>query len=251
MEESWYSSTKEFFSNLSLQHQRNLFALGEKRALEKDEMVFHIGSPSDDIFLLLDGRVKIYELSREGKELILWFCFPGELFGLAEVVRRESREVNAEACSYVELLVIRHADFEQYLTNNPEIAMHVIGLLSRCLRELGDVLLNLASDDVTSRVIKLITRLSTRYGKPFENGIYLDIPLTHQEMADMIGTSRQTVTTVLGALRRKGILRTEQRNIYIQNSEWLESFTGKCERERRTGQNQKEPINVATIKPIL
>ena len=147
--------------------------------------------------------------------------------------------------------MIRHADFEHYLHKHPDIAMHVIGLLSRRLRELGDVLLNLASDDVTSRVIKLITRLSARYGKPFENGIYLDIPLTHQEMADMIGTSRQTVTTVLGSLRRKGILRTEQRNIYIQNSEWLESFSGKI--ERQIVRNTKEPVNIkhATLKPIL
>ena len=232
MGEVWHAPSKEFFSTLSSSDQRDLFALGEKRGFEKDEMIFHVGSPSDDIYILLDGRVKIYELSRDGKELILWFCFPGELFGLAEVVKRKFREVNAQACSHVEILVIKHADFERFLYGHPAVAMNVISLLSSRLRELSDVLLNLASDDVTSRVIKLITRLSARYGKPFENGIYLDIPLTHQEMADMIGTSRQTVTTVLGNLRRKGILRTEQRNIYIQNSEWLESFAGKADRPR-------------------
>ena len=229
MGENGSSQSKEFLSTISSNEQRDLFAIGEKRCFEKDEMIFHVGSPSDDIYILLDGRVKIYELSREGKELILWFCFPGELFGLAEVVKRKFREVNAQACSHVEMLVIKYAYFEQFLYDHPAVAMNVISLLSNRLRELGDVLLNLASDDVTSRVIKLITRLSARYGKPFENSIYLDIPLTHQEMADMIGTSRQTVTTVLGNLRRKGILRTEQRNIYIQNSEWLESFAGKAD----------------------
>jgi len=225
--ENWFSRSKDFFATISSDDQQDLYSLGDKRCFGKDEMIFSIGSSSNDIYILLEGRVKIYELSREGKELILWFCFPGELFGLAEVVKREFREVNAQACSQVEILVIKHAQFEQYLHGHPGVAMEVIALLSSRLRELGDVLLNLASDDVTSRVIKLITRLSARYGKPIGDDVYLDIPLTHQEMADMIGTSRQTVTTVLGSLRRKGILRTEQRNIYIQDSEWLESFTAK------------------------
>jgi len=225
--EKWFSRSKDFFSTISSDDQRDLYSIGEKCCFSKDEMIFHIGSASNDIYILLEGRVKIYELSQEGKELILWFCFPGELFGLAEVVKRDFREVNAQACSSVEILVIKHAEFKQYLHDHPDVAMEVITLLSSRLRELGDVLLNLASDDVTSRVVKLITRLSARYGKPFGNDVYLDIPLTHQEMADMIGTSRQTVTTVLGSLRRKGILRTEQRNIYIQDSQWLESFTAK------------------------
>jgi len=212
----------EFLVSLNNRDRADLFSIGNKKFFQKDELLFHVGSSSDDVFIILDGRVKIYELSTEGKEVILWFCFAGEIFGLAEVLRREHREVNALACSSVEVLSIKHSEFQAYLHCHPDVSQLVIELLSRRLRELGDVLLNLASDDVTSRVIKLITRLGARYGKPYKQGVFLDIPLTHQEMADMIGTSRQTVTTVLGSLKKQGVLRTEQRNIYIQNAQFFE-----------------------------
>lgn len=215
--------TKDFLNCLSTPDRDKLFEIGSKKSYSKDDMLFHVGSKSDDVYILLDGRVKIYELSSEGKEVILWFCFSGEIFGLAEVIRREHREVNALACSPVEVLSIKHEDFQHYLRTHPDVSQVVIELLSGRLRELGDVLLNLASDDVTSRVIKLITRLGARYGKPYQKGVFLDIPLTHQEMADMIGTSRQTVTTVLGNLKKQGVLRTEQRNIYIQNAQFFNS----------------------------
>jgi len=215
----------DFFNRLTPTQQQQLMSLGVRRRFNRDELIFQAGCSSDDVYVLLDGRVKIFQLSCDGKELILWFCFRGELFGLAEVVRYASREVNALACSEVELLMIRQADFRRYLLDEPEVAISVIELMSGRLRELGDVLLNLASEDVRSRVIKLLTRLASRYGRYEQHGICLNIPLTHQEMADMIGTSRQTVTTVLGDLRRSGFLKTEQRNIFIVDSHWVEQLS--------------------------
>ena len=237
--EQWNAQSTDFVASLTETEKQQLFSVGVKRSFRKDDMVFNVGSTSEDIYILLEGRIKIYELSQEGKEVILWFCFPGELFGLGEVMRRRSRdkrEVNAQACCFTEVLVVKYTDFVNYLMAMPATAMRVIDLLCYRLRELGDVLLNLASDDVTSRVIKLITRLSARYGKRLGDSIYLDIPLTHQEMADMIGTSRQTVTTVLGALKRKGILRVEHRTIFIQDFEWIENIT------------EKKPVSLSVFK---
>jgi CRP/FNR family transcriptional regulator len=227
MEGCWYTNPTDFVSNLSLQDRQGLYHLGNKRCYRRDEMVFHVGSSSDEVFVLLDGRVKVFELSKEGKEVILWFCFPGELFGLSEVFQCSGREVNAQACGQVEVLAIKKPDFERYIKQHTHLAMQVIELLGYRLRELSDVLLNLASEDVTSRVIKLLTRLCSRYGKSDGNHVLLDIALTHQEMADMIGTSRQTVTTVLSTLRKKGILKMEQRSIYLQDMDWIESIAGK------------------------
>ena len=223
----WAVPCTDFISCIHKNERERLFSLGQRRQFCKDSMVFDAGSSNDDVFILLDGRIKIFELSQEGKEVILWFCFPGEIFGLAEVMcrqRSDLREVNAQACSYVEVLSIKQSDFARFLFENPSTSMRVIDLLCYRLRELGDVLLNLASDDVTSRVVKLITRLGTRYGKVRGEEVYLDIPLTHQEMADMIGTSRQTVTTVLGRLKRKGVLKVEHRSIYIKDYQWVENI---------------------------
>lgn len=210
----------DFISGLSTAEKQALFEMGNVRRFKKDEMVFSAGSSCDDLFVLIKGRTKVFELSQEGKEVILWFCFPGEIFGLADIMGRRygnKRMVNAQACSALELIAVNQAEFIEYLYRYPNVALRVIDLLSHRMRELGDMLLNLVSDDVSSRVIKLIMRLVSRYGRVHGNGVCLDIPLTHQEMADMIGTSRQTVTLVLGNLRREGLLQTQQRTIYIQN----------------------------------
>ncbi|WP_455212152.1 Crp/Fnr family transcriptional regulator [Kaarinaea lacus] len=227
MEGSWITHPTDFISNMSLQDRQGLYHLGKVHYYRRGEMVFHMGSSSNEVYILLDGRVKVYELSEEGKEVILWFCFPGELFGLSEVFQCSGREVNAQACSQVEVLTIKKADFERYIKQHSHLAMHVIELLGYRLRELSDVLLDIASDDVTSRVIKLLTRLCSRYGKPEDKHILLDIALTHQEMADMIGTSRQTVTSVLSMLRKKGVLKMQQRSIYLQDLPWIERVAGK------------------------
>jgi CRP/FNR family transcriptional regulator len=227
MEGCWFNHSTDFISNLSLQDRQGLYHLGNKRCYRKDEMVFHVGASSDEVFVLLHGRVKVFELSKEGREVILWFCFPGELFGLSEVFQRSGREVNAQACSQVEVLCIKKTDFERYIKQHGHLAMQVIELLSYRLRELSDVLLNLASEDVASRVIKLLRRLCSRYGKPNGNQVLLDIAITHQEMADMIGASRQTVTSVLSTLRKQGIVKMEQRCIYLQDITWIENIAGK------------------------
>ena len=144
---------------MNLQERQGLYHLGSKRVYRKDDLVFQGGAASDEVFVLLDGRIKIFELSKEGKEVILWFCFPGELFGVSEVFQKRIREVNAQACSQVEVLAIKNTDFQRYIKQHAHLALQVIGLLSYRLRELSDVVLNLVSDDVTCRVIKLLKRL--------------------------------------------------------------------------------------------
>ena len=108
------------------------------------------------------------------------------------------------------------------------MAMQVIDLLSCRLRVLGDILTNLATDDASSRIIKLLLRLCARYGRlgsrcgilgeDRDDRVCLDIPLTHQEIADMLGTSRQTVTTVMGELKRCGVLHMQQRHMHVDPS---------------------------------
>lgn len=214
----WSIPPMDFLSNISLEDREELLSLTHGNALRKDEFVFHAGSPGRNVYILTQGRVKIYELSPVGREVILWFCFPGEMFGLAEITRGTTRAVYAQASSPSEVLAISMADFKNFLRTHPTAAMLVIDLLSTRLRVLGDVLLNLTTDNVESRVLKLLTRLGSRHGQWVDDdNLCLNIHLTHQEMADMIGTSRQTVTSVLSLLRRKGLVRIENQRIHIHN----------------------------------
>ncbi|VAW82127.1 hypothetical protein MNBD_GAMMA12-106 [hydrothermal vent metagenome] len=224
MDELWFVRPYDFLHDFNSHAEQELYEIGLTVSINKDQLIFSAGSPGEYVYILLEGRIKIYELTSDGKEVIHWFCFPGELFGLAEIVRGGRRTVAAQACSKVKLLKIKHSDFVNYMQKYPDVALRIIGLLSCRLRELGDVITNLVADDVTARVMKLLTRLGARYGSDEGKEVRLNICLTHQEMADMIGTTRQTVTTVLSSLKRKDLLRIENKIIYIQNNDWINSI---------------------------
>jgi CRP/FNR family transcriptional regulator len=191
----------------------------------KGDFIFRAGAPGSNVYFLQSGKVKIHQLSPVGREVILWFCFPGEIFGLAEVARGGGRVVNAQACEPSEVLAVSQEKFRDFAGHHPNIAMLSMQVLSSRLRVLGEMFVNLVADDVNTRIAKLILRLSARYGTRTGKEIFLNIPLTHQEIADMVGTSRQTATAVLSALKRQGVLSMESRRIHIESEELLNELT--------------------------
>lgn len=205
-----------FLGRLSGPEREALLALASRRRVQRGEFVFDIGSPGHHTFFLERGRVNIYQLSPSGKAVLLWFCLPGEIFGLAEVCRGGGRQTYAEAVESASVLAVAQQDFRQFLETHCATVMLVNDVLASRLRILGDMLVNLAADDVPTRLIKLLIRLSSRYGRRMDNGhIGIDVSLTHQEMADMIGTTRQSVTSLLNDLRRRGLLGIEGRRIHL------------------------------------
>ena len=213
----WFASPFDFIAHLSGPDRDALLSIGRANTVPKGTEVFHAGSPGEHVYLLEDGRVKIFHHSPGGREIIQWFCFPGEIFGVAEVSRLGPRGVCAQACTDSSVIAVDHRAFRAYLRERPDTALLVIDVLASRLRALGDMLIDLSADDVPSRLMKLLTRLGARYGKRRGAQLVLDIPLTHQEIADMIGTSRQTATTELGRLKREGVLRIENHCIHIED----------------------------------
>lgn len=225
MDTPWFVPPSDFLGRLPDATRTAFAALGHRVTYRKGDAVFQPGSPGDNVYLLSRGRVKIFALSPAGRAVILWFCFPGEIFGLAEMARAGRREVASEACADSEAIVIPQHKFKEFLKRDGEAAMLVVDLLSCRLRGLADMMLNLTSDDVTTRLVKLLIRLSARYGKPAADAeTLLDIALTHQEIADMIGTTRQTVSTTINLLKRHGLLNVKQHCIHIQDGKRLEDL---------------------------
>jgi len=221
---SWFVPPSDFLSKLTEGDRAALMAIARPSSFGKNEFIFQAESPGTNVYILTGGRVKIYQLSPLGKKSILWFCFPGEMFGLAEMARNQPREVFAQACAKSEVLSIDQKEFKAFLASHPDSAMLMVDLMAYRLRVLGEMLLNVSAEDVSTRVVKLITRLNALYGKKMDKECYLDIHLTHEEMADMIGTSRQTVTTILGRLQRQGVLRIQDHTIHIQDLQGLENL---------------------------
>lgn len=240
MNSPWLAPS-DFLGTIPPQDRAELLALAQRRAYRRQEFIFQLGAPCEYVYLLSQGRVKIFGLSALGKEVIHWFCLPGELFGLAEMARGGPRRVYAQACVDCEVFAVPPDQFKAFLGRRPATSMAVIDLLSSRLRVLGDMLQNLTSDDVTTRVVKLLLRLCGRYGKRVEHQICLDLPLTHQEMADMIGATRQTVTTVLGDLKRMAAVRIENHQIWIEREDLLERIVNEAHAARSSATRSGNP----------
>jgi CRP/FNR family transcriptional regulator len=211
----------DFLAQLAKADRAELEALGRSESFARGEYVFRAGDSGDNVYLLRAGRVKIFQTSTPGREIILWFCLPGDIFGLSEVARGGGRSVSALACEPCETLVIRRKQFSALVETRPRIAMLSMQVLSSRLRTLGDAFANLVADEAELRIAKLILRLATLHGERSDHGVRLALPLTHQDIANMAGTSRQTVTDVLNALKRRGLLAVRGRHIRISDTEEL------------------------------
>jgi CRP/FNR family transcriptional regulator len=213
--------TSNFLDQLGVEEYEALAALGRIQHYARGELVFGAGGPGSHVYFLQSGKLRIGQVSPAGREVILWFCLPGEICGLAEVARGGGRVVNAVACEASTVLAVSQERFKQYLARHPQVALLSMQVLSSRLRVLGEMFVNLVSDDVNTRIAKLILRLSARYGTREGAEVVLNVPLTHQEIADMVGTTRQTVTTVLSALKKAGVLSIDNHRIRIDREESL------------------------------
>lgn len=210
-----------FLARLTPEERGDLSAAGKSIEIPKGELVFRLGDPPTHVHVLESGRVKIFHRNASGKEVVLWFCVPGELFGLAELQQGISRQVAAQASEDSRVLSIERSAFDAFVQRHPHAALLLIDVLSQRLRGLGQLVQAVISDDVNQRVAQLLLRLGKRHGRQHEDGLLIEMRLTHQEMANMIGTSRQSVTSLLNALKQRGVLDVKQRYLRIRDEAYL------------------------------
>ncbi len=203
-----------------------LLASMQLRKFRKGDFVFRASDADQNVYFLRQGRIKLYRLSEEGREIIMRFCVSGELFGLIDTVRGTRRVISAQACSESEVYMMARDQFHEYLETHGRLAVFIMTMFSRRVHALGDMLTKFISSDVNARVVWIIKHLSDRHGVRFGDDVEISIPLTHQEIANMAGTTRQTVTTVLAELRRQDIVFPENHRIRVRYDRLLALIGG-------------------------
>lgn len=219
------TATTDFIGQLGARARGELLKLARQRAFRKGELVFRAGDRANGVHVLLSGRLKFYRLAPSGREVILWFCFPGEVFGMSEVAPPKGRRVNVEACEESRVAILTEPAFNRFLDAHPHASRLARRVLSARLGILTNVLVNLITDDAHMRIAKLILHLGERYGVRDGDEIGLQIPLTHQEIANMTGVNRQTASRILGEFRRAGVLRIDHHRILIERETDLLGMT--------------------------
>ncbi|WP_040333444.1 Crp/Fnr family transcriptional regulator [Candidatus Magnetobacterium casense] len=169
-------------------------------SLDKDETVFTQGDTSNGIYFLDGGRIRLSKLYHDGRKLTLDVIEPGEFFGEMALAGEKHRSTTAEATERATGIEIRKNVFEEFLRKRPDIAIKLLQLIGDKRQSMESLLEDMAFMDVQGRIASLLIKYS-------ENGL-VKIPLTHQEIADMTGTSRVSVTRSIIKLRDKGLIET-------------------------------------------
>ena len=224
MEKRWYFNEIDVLAQLPKGEQAFLFKKSYQKTYAKNTIIHSPGDRGDSINYVISGRVKVYNLSACGKEIIYRFCQPHSFFGIAEIFGEE-REVFAETTEDTEILCVDKESFEELIRRNPDIALAVMKILGSRIRQAHRAIKDFVVCDVRSRLAQLLIKLTQINGTLNDDGtVTFNNKFTHQEMANMIGAIRQTVTEIINDFKRNGYLRCDNGKITILNGEGLEQL---------------------------
>jgi CRP-like cAMP-binding protein len=208
--------TVPIFSDLAQHDLENLARLATRRRYPKDGVVFFENEEGDWLFMVAQGRIKVTILGDDGREIILSVLGPGDFFGEMALVDNEPRSATAIAAEDTELLCLSRADFEGAVGANPLMMMGLIRVLTSRLRHANHQISTLALLDVYGRVARVIVEMAREDGRRLKDGRIAFHRPTHQEIANRIGTTRETVTRTLKDIQRQGLIRISGKEIVVE-----------------------------------
>ena len=170
----------------------------------------------DALFVIAKGKVKIVLYGETGREIILSIMKAGDFFGEMSLLDRQPRSANVVAVEDSELFTLDREAFQTHLTQHPSTAMAILAEMSRRLRRADEVIGNLALLDVYARVARAVRELAQQQGEPVDGGLLIRERPTQQEIAGLIGTSRETVSRALNDFTRRGLLEMTGKQILVR-----------------------------------
>ncbi|RJL22008.1 Crp/Fnr family transcriptional regulator [Bailinhaonella thermotolerans] len=189
--------------------------------LPKGRTLFREGDSGDRLYVVLEGKIKLVRTSVDGRENLLSVLGPGEMFGELSLFDPRPRTATAVALTDVRLAGLGHDDLRPWLTGRPEVALHLLRALAQRLRRTNDVMADLVFTDVPGRVAKALLDLAERFGRQSESGLLVHHDLTQEELAQLVGASRETVNKALADFAQRGWLRIEAKAVVILDVERL------------------------------
>ena len=225
-EKIWHLRRCDLFGRLSETELARLESRALLRTFPRKSLVYMPSDRSDGVLLLTAGRVRIGTVTGEGKQAILAFVEPGELFGELAVFDEGNREDYAEATENSTVLFLPAEEIRRLAEEHNAVSFGITKLIGLRRRRIERRLKNLLFRSNRERLVHLLLELAEQYGQPTNGEIDLRIKLSHQDLAAVIGSTRETVTIVLGELQAEGALRVGRRKIVLTDAERLADEVG-------------------------
>lgn len=220
----WYLKKIPLLAEMGADVLARLADRVEQREVRRREVVYLPGDPGSSLFFVNGGRVKISKVTCDGKALTLSYCGPSEIFGETCLVDGGARQEMAEAMENSMITELERSDFEKLLQIHPSLGFQMTQLLARRRLDLENKLEMLVFRDVTSKLAELLLNLASEYGVDDARGTLVALKITHQELANLIGSTRETVSLTLSQFKKKKLICTEGRKVIISDPESLRAM---------------------------
>ncbi|CAB4918448.1 unannotated protein [freshwater metagenome] len=192
-----------------------------ERAVAKGEIIFQEGEPGDRMYVILEGKVKLGQSSNDGRESLLAILGPGEMFGELSLFDPGQRTSTATALTDAVILALSNEQLRPWLAGRPEVAAALLQALARRLRRTNEAMADLVFSDVPGRVAKALMDLGEKFGEVTSEGLMVTHDMTQEELAQLVGASRETVNKALADFAQRGWIRLESRQVMILDVERL------------------------------
>lgn len=210
------------FSGLDHDDLETLSSIVVQKRYDKKETLFHQGDLGEEFMILTEGSVKVELMNTEGKELTLTILTPYQFLGELALLDDVPRSATVVSLEPSVLLSINKRDFARLLENYPRMSIPMLRQLTRRVRVLTDDIASMAFLDSYSRVTRKLLTLADELGEPTDAGhTLIDRPLTHQQLANLVGTTRETVTKILNEMKDNGLITIRRHRITILDSDEL------------------------------
>ncbi len=210
-----------YFNNLSNSELIELEEIINIQNYDKNEIIFFEGEQGQGLFFIIDGKVKLVKMTKNGGEQILHILKRGEVF--AEVVLFDKGQYPATAVALEESKIglIKHEKMDELIQKKPQIAIKLLKVMSKRLRRAQEKIRNFGLKNAASRLASIIIYLMDEHGQKENNQITINLPLTQEELSNMAGVSRETISRILTEFEEKGFIDVGRKQIIVKNADKL------------------------------
>ncbi len=213
------------FSSLKEEELEVLSNIGTIHNFNKERILMSVDEEGDSLYIITEGRVKVSVFSESGKEIIFSILRGGDFFGEMALLDGQPRSANITATEDSKVFILHRKDFANLLEKYPRISIKLLEELSIRLRKTDQRLESIALLDVTGRIATVLVQLGEEQGQETPEGVLIRSRPTHQEIANMVGTTRETVTRVLKQLELKGYIKMTGKDVIIlSDMDLIEDF---------------------------
>ncbi len=220
----WHLKQVALFAGLAGTEIREIGEHFDTELVEAGEHIYQFGDLADRLYVLKSGRIKITRTSDDGKEFILYFISPGEIFGELAIIGKERRSCTATVVDDAFICTVAQSEFERFMRRHPEVSLEVARVIGRRKECTEKRVLDLISKDVRTRLAHTLADLARDYGERERRGVRIDLRLTQSDLAQLVGSTRETTSTVFNEFRRDNLVDSEGKTIWVLDPEALGGY---------------------------